>query len=106
MEKKISNGQNSVATSALYSFKYMETTWIDGRQISETEKTWTAENLDDFNRFRDIWQELEVSDEHYLFNEMGSLAEDGLVCMALQYTLETDYQETIKYVRGISYKIA
>lgn len=105
MEKKIYNGDNGLANRT-FSFKYMETTWINGNEISETEKTWTAENLDDFNRFRDIWQELEVSDEHYLLNEMGSLEEDGLVCMALQYTLETDYQENIKYVRGISYKIA
>lgn len=105
MHDKMNNGDNGLANRT-FSFKYMETTWIDGRQISETEKTWTADNLYDFDKFRDIWQELEAFDEHYLFNEMGSLEEDGIVCMALQYTLETDYQETIKYVRGISYKIA
>ena len=105
MENKNFNGNNGLATQH-YEFKYMETTWIDGRQISETQKTWTAENLDDFNRFRDIWQELEAFDEHYQLTEVGSLTEDGNVCMALQYTLETDYNETIAYVRGISYKIA
>lgn len=89
-----------------FNFKYVESTWIDGNEISNTEKEWTADNLSDFEKFRDIWQELEAFDEHYLFNEMGSLKEDGIVCMALQYTLETDQRETIKFIRGISYKIA
>lgn len=105
MEKKNFNDVKGLVNHN-FNFKYVETTWINGNEISNTEKTWNADNLNDFNRFRDIWQELEVSDEHYLLNEMGSLEEDGLVCMALQYTLETDYQENIKYVRGISYKIA
>lgn len=110
MYDTIQNGQNgenrSVATSALYSFKYVETTWIDGREISNPEKTWNAENLNDYDRFQELWQELEAFDEHYQLTEVGSLMEDGNVSMVLEYTLETDYQETIKYIRGISYEIA
>ena len=109
MEQKNNNGQNSVATSAQkYEFKYAETTWIDGNEITDTEKTWTADNLNDYNKFRDIWEELESMDnqEHYKIIESGTLAEDGAVVMLLEYTLHTDQRETIKWYRGISYKIA
>jgi hypothetical protein len=107
MNKETFNGQNSVATSAQkYEFKYVETTWIDGNEITDTEKIWTADNLDDYDKFRDIWEELEAFDEHYELTEVGSLLEDGNVSMVLDYTLETDQRETIKFIRGISYKIA
>lgn len=107
MNNMIQNGQISAATSAQkYEFKYVETTWIDGIEISNTEKEWTADNLNDYNKFRDIWEELEAFDEHYQLTEVGSILEDGNVSMVLDYTLETDQRETIKFIRGISYKIA
>ncbi len=106
MKQKNNNGQNSVATSALYSFKYVETTWIDGREISNTEKTWESGNLEDFYKFKGIWEQMEAFDEHYKLTEVGTLMEDGNVAMVLEYTLETDHQETVKYIRGISYQIA
>ena len=105
MENKNQNGVNGLANPT-YTFKYVETTWIDGNEISSTEKTWSAENLNDYDRYRDLWQELEVSDEHYELTELGSILENGNVAMVLEYILETDYQETIEYVRGISYQIA
>lgn len=100
------NGVNGLANH--YEFKYVETTWIDGNEITDTEKTWTADNLNDYNKFRDIWEELESMDsqEHYKIIESGTLAEDGAVVMLLEYTLHTDQRETIKWYRGISYKIA
>lgn len=90
-------------TTNHYEFKYVETTWIDGREISNTEKEWTADNLNDYDRFKDTWQELECFDSHYQLAEVGSLLEDGNVSMVLDYTLETDQRETIKFIRGISY---
>lgn len=105
MEQKTFNGDNGLAHRT-FSFKYVETTWIDGREISNTEKTWTADNLYDYDKFQDIWRELYCWDEHYQLTEVGSLMEDGNVSMVLEYTLETDYQETIKYIRGISYELA
>ena len=105
MEKKIFNGDNGLA-SRKFNFKYVETTWIDGREISNTEKEWTAENLNDYDKFKDVWQELECFDSHYQLTEVGTLLEDGNVSMALEYTLETDQRETIKFIRGISYEIA
>lgn len=89
-----------------YEFNYVESTWIDGNEISNTEKSWNADNLSDYEKFRDIWEELETFDEHYLITEFGTLMEDGLVSMVLEYTLETDQRETVKFIRGISYKIA
>jgi hypothetical protein len=105
MEKKIENGVNGLANRK-FNFKYVETTWIDGNNISETEKNWSADNLNDFNRFREIWQELEVFDSNYKLTEFGTLLENGNVSMVLDYTLETDQRETIKFIRGISYEIA
>ena len=105
MENIYSTGDNGLANRT-FSFKYVETTWIDGREISNTEKTWEAGNLEDFYKFKGIWEQLEAFDEHYQLTEVGSLIEDGVVSMVLEYTLETDYQETIKYIRGISYQIA
>jgi hypothetical protein len=105
MDNKTFNGDKGLA-SRKFNFKYAETTWIDGNEISNTEKEWTADNLNDYNKFRDIWQELECFDEHYQLTEVGSLLEDGNVSMVLDYTLETDQRETIKFIRGISYKIA
>ena len=105
MKKNQNNGDKGLA-SRKFNFKYVETTWIDGREISNTEKTWEAGNLEDFYKFKGIWEQLEAFDEHYQLTEVGSLIEDGVVSMVLEYTLETDYQETIKYVRGISYKLA
>ena len=105
MEHKNLNGDKGLA-GRKFNFKYVETTWIDGNEISNTEKTWTADNLDDYDKFRGIWEELEAFDEHYELTEVGSLLEDGNVSMVLEYTLETDQRETIKFIRGISYKIA
>lgn len=105
MENIYSTGDKGLA-SRKFNFKYVETTWIDGREISNTEKTWEAGNLEDFYKFKGIWEQLEAFDEHYQLTEVGSLIEDGVVSMVLEYTLETDYQETIKYIRGISYQIA
>lgn len=105
MEKIYSTDDNGLVNRT-FSFKYVETTWIDGREISNTEKTWEAGNLEDFYKFKGIWEQLEAFDEHYQLTEVGSLIEDGVVSMVLEYTLETDYQETIKYIRGISYKLA
>jgi hypothetical protein len=102
MEKNIFIGDNGLA-SRKFNFKYVETTWIDGREISNTEKEWTADNLNDYDRFRETWQELECFDSHYRLTEVGSLLEDGNVSMVIEYTLETDQRETIKWYRGISY---
>lgn len=99
------NGVKGLANHK-FNFKYVETTWIDGNEISNTKKEWTADNLNDYDKFRDIWEELEAFDEHYQLTEVGSLSEDGNVSMVLDYTLETDQRETIKFIRGISYKIA
>ena len=96
------NGDNGLA-SRKFNFKYVETTWIDGREISNTEKEWTADNLNDYDRFRETWQELECFDSHYQLTEVGSLLEDGNVSMMLDYTLDTDYNQTVKFIRGISY---
>jgi len=104
MDNKTFNGVKGLANH--YEFKYAETTWIDGNEITNTEKTWTADNLNDYDKFRDIWEELEAFDNHYQLTEVGSLLEDGNVSMVLDYTLETDQRETIKFIRGISYKIA
>lgn len=102
MEKNIFNGDNGLANRK-FNFKYVETTWIDGREISNTEKTWTADNLNDYDKFKDVWQELECFDSHYQLTEVGTLLEDDNVSMVLDYTLETDQRETIKFIRGISY---
>lgn len=93
-------------TTNLYQFKYVETAWIDGNNISETEKNWSADNLNDYNRFREIWQELEVFDSNCKLTEFGTLLDDGNVSMVLDYTLETDQGETFKLIRAISYEIA
>ena len=107
MNKETFNGQNSVATSAQkYEFKYVESSFIDGREMSYNEKTWTADDLADYNRFRDLWQELETFDEGYRLSEIGCLADGEPVCMGLEYKMTTDYGETINFIRGISYKIA
>ena len=109
MNNNNENGdKSSLASAQKYEFKYVETTWIDGNEITDTEKTWTADNLNDYDKFRDIWEELESMDnqEHYKIIESGTLAEDGAVVMLLEYTLHTDQRETIKWYRGISYKIA
>ena len=103
MENKIFNGDKSSLASRKFNFKYVETTWIDGREISNTEKEWTADNLNDYDKFKDVWQELECFDSHYQLTEVGTLLEDGNVGMMLDYTLETDQRETIKFIRGISY---
>ena len=105
MEKNIFNGDNGLA-SRKFNFKYVETAWIDGSEISNTEKEWSADNLNDYDRFKDTWQELESFDSHYRLTEVGTLLEDGNVSMVLEYTLETDQRETIKFIRGISYEIA
>lgn len=104
MNKIHNNGDNCPASK--FNFKYVETTWINGNEISNTEKEWTADNLNDYDKFKDIWQGLEYFDNHYQLTEVGSLLEDGNVSMMLDYTLETDQRETIKFIRGISYKIA
>ena len=101
------NGQNSVATSApTYTFKYVESSFIDGREMSYNEKNWTADNLADYERYREIWQELETFDEGYRLSEIGCLADGEPVCMVLEYRIKTDYGETINFIRGISYQIA
>jgi hypothetical protein len=105
MYKNNDNGDKGLA-SRKFNFKYVETTWIDGREISNTEKTWTADDLADYNRFRDLWQELETFDEGYRLSEIGCLADGEPVCMGLEYKMTTDYGETINFIRGISYKIA
>lgn len=104
MEKKNLNDGKGLVNH--YEFKYAETTYIDGNEISGTEKTWTADNLNDYYRFRDIWQELEAFDEGYRLSEIGCLADGEPVCMGLEYKMTTDYGETINFIRGISYKIA
>lgn len=100
MNKIHNNGDNCPASK--FNFKYVETTWIDGNEISNTEKEWTADNLNDYDKYKDVWQGLEYFDNHYQLTEVGTL-EDGNVSMMLVYTLETDYRETIKFIRGISY---
>ena len=104
MNKIHNNGDNCPASSK-FNFKYVETVWIDGNEISNTEKEWTADNLNDYDKYKNVWQELECFDNHYQLTEVGTL-EDGNVSMMLDYTLETDQRETIKFIRGISYKIA
>ena len=107
MQNKTFNGQISVATSAQkYEFKYVETAWIDGSEISNTEKEWTADSLNDYEKFKDVWQELETFDEGYRLSEIGCLADGEPVCMVLEYRIKTDYGETINFIRGISYKLA
>ena len=104
MSNMIQNGDNGLA-SPTYSFKYVESSYVDGREMSTTEKTWTADSLADYDRFRDIWQELETFDEHYRLDEIGSLIEDGYVAMTLDCTFEL-LGATVKNIRGISYQIA
>lgn len=99
------NGVKGLANHT-YTFKYVESSFIDGREMSYNEKTWTAEDLADYNRFRDLWQELECFDDHYRLDEIGSLIEDCCVAMTLEYRMTTDYGETINFIRGISYKLA
>lgn len=94
-----------VNRSSKFNFKYVESTWIDGNEISNTEKEWTADNLNDYDKFRDIWQTLECFDNNYQLTEFGTLSEDGNVSMMLVYTLETPLRVT-KFIRGISYEIA
>ena len=105
MNKTYNNGDNGPASNK-YNFKYIETTWINGNEISNTEKEWTADNLNDYDKFKNVWQALECFGNNYQLTEVGTLLEDGNVSMMLDYTLETDYRETIKFIRGISYKIA
>ena len=102
MNKIHNNGDNGLASNK-FIFKYIETTWIDGNEISNTEKEWTADNLNDYDKFKNVWQELECFDNHYQLTEVGTLEEDGNVSIMLDYTLETDQRETIKFIRGISY---
>ena len=106
MDNKTFNGDKSSLASPTYSFKYVESSFIDGREMSYNEKTWTADDLADYNRFRDLWQELETFDEGYRLSEIGCLADGEPVCMGLEYKMTTDYGETINFIRGISYKIA
>lgn len=89
--------------SRKFNFKYVESTWIDGNEISNTEKEWTADNLSDYDKFKDVWQGLEFYGNNYQLTEVGTLLEDGNVSMMLDYTLETGQRETIKFIRGISY---
>lgn len=105
MKTKNDNGVKGLA-SRKFNFKYVESSFIDGREMSYNEKTWTAEDLADYNRFRDLWQELETFDEGYRLSEIGCLADGEPVCMGLEYRMTTDYGETINFIRGISYKIA
>lgn len=105
MQKKTFNGDKGLANQ-IYEFKYMESTWVDGVELNESEKVWTSDNLYDYDRFKEVWEELEVSDSRYELIEQGSLREDGVVCMVLDYTLDTDQGQVIKFMRGISYKIA
>ena len=101
MNKIHNNGDNGLASNK-FNFKYVETTWIDGNEISNTEKEWTADNLNDYDKFKNVWQELECFDNHYQLTEVGSLLEDGNVSMMFDYTLETPI-EKFKFIRGISY---
>lgn len=100
MNKTYNNGDNCPASNK-FNFKYVETVWIDGNEISNTEKEWTADNLNDYDKYKDVWQELECFDNNYQLTEVGTL-EDGNVSMMLVYTLETPLRVT-KFIRGISY---
>ena len=103
MNKTYNNGDNCPASNK-FNFKYVETVWIDGNEISNTEKEWTADNLNDYDKYKNVWQELECFDNNYQLTEVGTL-EDGNVSMMLVYTLETPLRVT-KFIRGISYEIA
>ena len=100
MNKIHNNGDNCPASNK-FNFKYVETVWIDGNEISNTEKEWTADNLNDYDKFKNVWQELKRFDKNYQLTEVGTL-EDGNVSMMLDYTLETPLRVT-KFIRGISY---
>ena len=102
MNKIYNNGNNCPASK--FNFKYVETTWIDGNEISNTEKEWTADNLNDYDKLKNVWQEIERFDNNYKLIEVGTL-EDGNVSMMLVYTLETPLRVT-KFIKGISYEIA
>ena len=104
MNKIHNNGDNCPASSK-FNFKYVETVLIDGNEISNNEKEWTADNLNDYDKYKNVWQELECFDNNYQLTEVGTLLEDGNVSMMLVYTLETDFRVT-KFIRGISYEIA
>ena len=101
MEKKNQNGFNGLVNPT-YTFKYVETTWIDGNEISSTEKTWSAENLNDYDRFRDLWQELEVSDEHYELTDLGTILEDGNVAMVDNFEREKVNSKAVYLERFVS----
>ena len=100
MNKIHNNGDNCPASNK-FNFKYVESVWIDGNEISNTEKEWTADNLNDYDKFKNKWQELKYFDKNYQLTEVGTL-EDGNVSMMLDYTLETNFRVT-KFIRGISY---
>ena len=100
MNKIHNNGDNCPASNK-FNFKYVETTWIDGNEISNTEKEWTADNLNDYDKYKDVWQTLKRFDNNYQLTEVGTL-EDGNVSMMLDYTLETPLRVT-KFICGISY---
>ena len=100
MNKIHNNGDNCPASNK-FNFKYVETIWIDGNEISNTEKEWTADNLNDYDKFKNKWQEFKRFDNHYQLTEVGTL-EDGNVSMMLDYTLETAFRVT-KFIFGISY---
>ena len=103
MNKTYNNGDNCPASNK-FNFKYVETVWIDGNEISNNEKEGTADNLNDYDKYKNVWQELECFDNNYQLTEVGTL-EDGNVSMMLVYTLETPLRVT-KFIRGISYEIA
>ena len=94
------NGDNCPASNK-FNFKYVETTLINGKEISNTEKEWTADNLNDYDKLKKKWQELECLDNHYQLTEVGTL-EDGNVSMMLVYTEETPI-EKLKFIFVISY---
>ena len=100
MNKTYNNGDNCPASNK-FNFKYVETVWIDGNEISNTEKEWTADNLNDYDKFKNVWQKLKCFDNNYQLTEVGTL-EDGNVSMMLDYTLETPLRVT-KFIWGISY---
>lgn len=89
----------------MYEFKYVETMVIDGREISNNEKTWEAEDRAEYEKFKDLWQYLEFSAEGYRTMDMYD-EETGLAAFVLEYTMETDQSETIKFLRGVSVKEA
>ena len=100
MNKTYNNGDNCPVSNK-FNFKYVETVWIDGNEISNTEKEWTADNLNDYDKYKNVWQELKRFDNNYQLTEVGTL-EDGNVSMMLDYTLETPLRVT-KFICGISY---